>query len=457
MSMLRDFIKCCLLGSLCVFSWSVVVAAQNAAHLTALSVEIEPDVAALRGLPFRKPVETTTQSPEALRQVVRQEIERTYPGATLRTLAKRLLKFGFVVRPVDVQQLLTQLLAQQIAGYYDPRTQKLALIESPTGAVAQGVSFEALSKLVVERMGYSLEKILLAHELTHALQDQHFKLLTLPFEALDPEDAAAAVKALIEGDATLVMVDYLLASEGTNATQVPDISATFHAWANSPLLRGFNLFQTIPRYITENLMFSYTYGFDFVLQLKQRGGWELVNRAYQDWPASTEQILHPAKYLDARDQPVTIHLPPLPDSFAAWQELERNTLGEFNIMLLLDGYLPTTQARRASAGWGGDRFALYEQRETGRLLLAWYATWDTEQDAREFFRSYRKVLAKRYKDAVPMNLPAQAKAIYTSWQASSGAIYLERRGADVLLLDGAPAELLAELVPLFWQSAKGGK
>jgi hypothetical protein len=429
----------------------------TAQNMAGLSSEIEPKVVKLRGLPFLNDVEKAFQSPEELQQVLLREIERTYPSDTLHSLEKRLLKFGFVVSPINLRQMISQLLSQQIAGYYDPREKKMVLIDAASGSSEQEVMLpiEYITRVLVEGMGFSLEKILLSHELTHVLQDQHFNLLSLPFEELDPEDTTSAVRALIEGDATLVMMDYILEQQGVDSTQVPDISESMHIWTDSPFVRGFGLFQTVPRYIMDNLLFSYIYGFDFVLHLKQRGGWELINHAYADLPVSTEQILHPEKYLDNRDLPTKIQLPVLPEGFSAWRELECNTLGEFNISILIDGYLLAAQARLASAGWDGDRFCLYEHGETGQLLLVWYTTWDTQEDAREFFQMYNDVIKKRYKDTiVPQYGFFEAVHDHRLWGTDNGDIYMEIRGTDVLIIDGIPAHLLHETVPLFWDSQK---
>lgn len=460
--MFRTFITLCLIVGIYPFSWTHIGLAQNMAaqSIAELTSEIEPKVVKLRGLPFLNDIEKAFQSPEELQQVLLSEIERTYPDDTLFSLEKRLLKFGFVISPINLRQMISQLLSQQIAGYYDPREKKMVLIAADPGSSGQkGVlPIEYFTRFLVEGMGYSLEKILLSHELTHVLQDQHFNLLALPFEALDPEDTTSAVRALIEGDATLVMMDYILEQQGVNSTQVPDIANSMYAWMDSPFVRGFGLFQTVPRYIMDNLLFSYMYGFDFVLQLKQQGGWELVNQAYNDFPVSTEQILHPEKYLDDRDLPTTIQLPVLPEYLSDWQELECNTLGEFNISILLDGYLPAAQARLASAGWDGDRFCLYEHRETKQLLLVWYTTWDTQKDAREFFQMYTNVIEKRYIDKPGKNgsVSKDGRVKFFDdlrlWDTNSGKTYLEIRESDILFIDGIPDHLLNEAISLFWNS-----
>jgi len=434
-----------------IISALIVLLCQPAAFgetpLERLTRELEPSVALLRGLPFQEKIEKVFQTPAELGAVLDREFARMYPGDTLHYLEQRLLKFGFVINPIDLRKTYAQLLTQQIAGYYDPITKKLALITGGT----QAAPIQILSNMFVQQMGLTMEQILMSHELTHALQDQHFDLRSLPLEDLQQEDAGSAAKALIEGDAMLVMVDYMLNHQqpGLDATQVTGVSENMRAWSNHPLMRGMMMMQSVPRYLSDNLIFSYIEGFEFTLALKQRGGWEAVNKAYADPPRSTEQILHPEKYIGERDLPVKVEIPECAGILADWQKIEENTLGEFNIRLLLDGYLAEQNAIRASAGWGGDRFALYRQNASGQLLLIWQTTWDSKRDSAEFFRSYRQMLEKRHIPPDAANTPATTPSATASksWQTQTpaGIVSLEQHDSDVILIDGASEDLLPQL------------
>ena len=449
---MRILLALILIGFL---SWNISVFAGNMAQL---AEEIEPQVVQLRGLPFLANVEKIFQSSDELRQVLYDEIERTYPGETLHTIEKRLLKFGFIAHPIDLHKSIMQLLSQQIAGYYDPIKKKMVLIEGVSSLTGQGSPLlgQIVSNLLMQQLGVSIDKVLLAHELTHVVQDQHFDLMSLPIEDLEQEDMALAARALIEGDATLTMMDYILQHryQGLDATQVPGITDNMRFWTNSPFIRSFSLFQTAPRYLMDNLLFSYIDGFEFALQLKQHGGWEAINQAYREIPVSTEQILHPEKYFVERDDPTILQLPALSQKLADWDELEHNTLGEFNIRLLLDSYLPLAEARRASIGWDGDRFGLYEHSETEQLLLAWYTTWDTEEDAREFFHMYAVVLEKRYANSAKTATALASlseEQHHRVWNTDKGNVLIELRGNDVLILDGIPEALQKETFQHLWE------
>jgi hypothetical protein len=146
------------------------------------------------------------------------------------------------------------------------------------------------------------------------------------------------------------------------------------------------------------LLFPYTSGAAFVDRLLGEGGWDAVDAAYADMPASTEQILHPLKYLE-RDEPSLVALPDLTTALGAgWRVVDEDTLGELQTAVLLADFDPGEGfngitgdialpefARNAAAGWDGDRFALWEDGE--RETLVWRSVWDTPQDARAFSRA----------------------------------------------------------------------
>jgi hypothetical protein len=184
--------------------------------------------------------------------------------------------------------------------------------------------------------------------------------------------------------------------------------------------------RAIPPFLLENLMFPYTQGAEFVQKMQRERGWARIGQAFNDPPSSTEQILHPEKfYGDQRDEPMELLLPDFASAFgegAKVEELYENTLGEFNVVLLLRALgANKAAAAKAAAGWDGDRFEGFET-EDGRVVLVWLTTWDSEAEAQEFEAAYRKALG-----ATP-------------------ARHLERRGVEVLLVGGANAQEQAALV-----------
>jgi hypothetical protein len=187
--------------------------------------------------------------------------------------------------------------------------------------------------------------------------------------------------------------------------------------------------ERVPAYMQERFKFPYLDGSNFVLSLKKQGGWEAVNRAYQNPPRSTEEILHPEKYQTGDDPP---RLPDLSDlTVTGYQAIHQDTLGEFGIRTLLAGANRKLAAKRA-AGWGGDRAVVFERKEGGGLLLVWVVDWDTPADAAEFMDGMEEVLARR---------------------ASEERIrHLELWDHRVVLVDGPPGSHLYPVMHAAWLS-----
>ncbi|HET9225587.1 MAG TPA: hypothetical protein VFR31_02905, partial [Thermoanaerobaculia bacterium] len=153
---------------------------------------------------------------------------------------------------------------------------------------------------------------------------------------------------------------------------------------STPGVPGVAELASAPRWFQDTLLFSYFQGFQFSLSARRRGGQALLDHAFtKDPPRSSEQILHPEKWHTKRDDPVVLHWPDLSGALPGWTKAAEAQLGELTIRTLLRGSLKKEErAIQAAAGWGGDRFAVYEKE--GARLLAWVTEWDTEADAREF-------------------------------------------------------------------------
>ena len=176
----------------------------------------------------------------------------------------------------------------------------------------------------------------------------------------------------------------------------------------------------------------------------KRGGWALMSAAYRDLPQSTEQILHPEKYF-AREAPVKINLPEISSVLGKnWKQLDYDVNGEWSYVQILDEFLRSEkESQQAAAGWGGDRFAIYENTTTQQVLLAQLTAWDTERDAIEFFDAYVKRTGRRYKDAVAdtrASVPVETRRV---WHTGEGLVAMERQGAQVVIFEGVPEKINA--------------
>ncbi|MCA1614182.1 MAG: hypothetical protein LC800_08560 [Acidobacteria bacterium] len=397
-------------------------AGSKSAVVAATTDEVLRETSEIRRLAVLRPVKSGAQSrAEIERMLVRNLGEKTTPEK-MRAGELASKKFGLLPADFQLRAFVVSLLTEQILGYYDPKTQHFYL--------ADWIDVEG-------------QRPVMAHELAHALQDQHFDLLRR-FDGW-PEgdsDAELAAHALVEGDASLVMMFYAL-------RDMKRAAATFKsAAAPTPQL------DRAPRALRASLMFPYEQGLEFASNLYKRGGWDEVSAAYRRLPESTEQLLHPEKYF-ARETPVRVELPSLAPALGApWRRISSNVNGEWGYFLVLNEFLGDEKlARAAAAGWGGDRYALYENPRTRQTLLAHVSAWDTEAEAVEFFDAYARRTEARYKNAAALTpAPATPASASKAWRTAGGTVIAERRGARVAVLEGVPpkaqtAALLQALQP----------
>ena len=342
--------------------------------------QIELEVAALRGLEPLRPVPRWAVTRQDLRTYYVEPALDEHWEEQLDSLTLTLVAFDLMEPGLDLAPLLKYFLPESIAGFYDPKTGGIYIV-SDTGEIG------------------AYEQIVFAHEYGHALQDQHFDLLALGFDefgfTFDNLDRFNAIRALVEGDAELIEGQYLGA--------LPRIDEMAYA----PLARAFGFGQAAfkPRATNPSLqqppvedvfLFPYSYGEIFVQTLYQRGGWKAVNEAYTDLPQSTEQILHPARYL-AGDEPVPVSVAPLADTLGGdWRLVFEDPIGEFMLRIYLQNQLTSEEAAKAAEGWGGDLGVVYYDDASGKLVMVLNSVWDTQYEAGEFLNAYVTYAARRY-------------------------------------------------------------
>ena len=324
---------------------------------------LEARVEAIRGLRFRTPPKPAEVSPQQAQRDGLEDLDRSYPAARRRADEEVLKLLGLLEPDVDLRDVSASIFGQGVAGYYDPRSKRLRVVR---GAQTEN---------------RVLNEITLSHELTHALEDQRFKLNLSDSSGSD--DAALANLALVEGSATAVMLTY--AERHFSAEQT--LGGLFASLGQDT--------GDLPPFIEAQLVFPYLQGREFIQRLHETGGasWSLVNSAYRFRPpASTEQILHPDKYLRV-EQPDRVRLHTgLRDG---WRRLAAGTWGEWATGELLSD-------PRAAEGWGGDRYELWRRgsgdcaapcRDRDALVMRW--RWDTRADARRFEAALREWLTGR--------------------------------------------------------------
>jgi hypothetical protein len=406
---------------------AVAPANAKSAAIAAATAEVLQETGEIRQLPALRPVKSGAQSRADIERMIIKNLDEDTTPEEMRATQLTLRKLGLVPQDFQYRSFIIGLLTEQVAGYYDPKAQQFYL--------ADWIELEG-------------QKPVISHELTHALQDQHFNLRRFEKWPKGDSDAELAVHALIEGDAMLTMMKYIM--------RKPERVREFMKSADG-LASASEKIESAPRALRESLMFPYDKGMQFVASLNGRGDWKMVSQAYTDLPQSTEQILHADKYFE-REAPVKINLPDIGSLLGkGWKRVDYNVNGEWGYYLILDEFLKTPKdSERAAAGWGGDRYAVYEGPK-GEVIIMQVTVWDTEQDANEFYASYVERTKRRYPSATPVEIAAsiQTPTRQTKVETSEGRVQIEQVGARVLILEGVPSRIdITTLRNAVRQSAK---
>jgi hypothetical protein len=328
----------------------------------------------IRGLEFRAPVPAAVLSRDDVVAIVASELDASYPPGDIERTEAVYARLGLLPPGARLRPLLQRLYEQEGAGFYDPRTKRLVLARTALGTA--GLKVDLLGRLTGRDF---VGEFLVAHELTHALQDQHYGMRTTPEPILGAHgDAELARHALLEGDATLAGFAYIAGGQLDRRT-LSAVERQLHDVPDELAAK----YPDVPEVVRASLAFQYDEGTTFAGWALANGGWPAVDRVHLDPPASTEQVLHPARYFTTRDPPIRVELGGTEElERAGWTRTLEDTLGELQIRVLAARVFPRERAARVAEGWGGDRLrALARGAELG---LVWMTAWDSLADATEF-------------------------------------------------------------------------
>jgi hypothetical protein len=328
----------------------------------------------------------------------------------------------------DLLDLFTAQGGEDTMGLYSSSDNKLALVIEEAGDISMG------------------DRLVLAHEYVHSLQDARFDLAKL--HKLEDKDGAntnyeTTVECLIEGDATLSMVRYAVEKLDDEEQE-----ALLDEWDKEDGTDSEA--REYPPALERYIDFPYGQCADFVQYLFDEGGWSAVNRAYENVPVSTEQILHPEKFL-AGEKPLAFELPDLSDSLGAgWKQLDDSMFDEFDVynyvLTSLEGQEKHAErvADHAADGWGGGRIALYKGDDTSRVLIHLRLDWDTESDTSAFVDAFLYVAgltAGRWwePDANPkaVRWDAANEYGYATWEGATFTAVIATNDEDLRKATGA--------------------
>ncbi|MCA1663173.1 MAG: hypothetical protein LC659_02670, partial [Myxococcales bacterium] len=359
--------------------------------LLAAADEIARQVAGLRGLALEKPLQRGVLSRDEIGAKLKDRIGKEYTAEEVRTEARVLKRLGLLPADVDYEKLLLDLLMEQVAGFYDPFAGKL---------------------YIADWLPLEMQRPALAHEIEHALQDQHFDLKKFATPIKDDGDRQLGHSALVEGDATAVMLEFQAQSMGLPPDQLGELIAQM----GKQLLSGSfgdktPQFEKAPQFVRETLMFPYLTGLLFVESVRRSAPWSKVDDIFKSPPESTEQVMHPEKYA-AKEHPTRITPAPIA-ALGTKKEVRRDVFGELVMKILFATAPPppatavskkassgekldldvSALAEKAAAGWGGDREVAYADGD-GPVTIVDLSTWDTEGDAKEAELVAQRLLQK---------------------------------------------------------------
>lgn len=323
----------------------------------------------LRGLRFRRPLKITLATPSEAASLIRSASERDYARRDRLIDEEELKLLGLLAPSVNLGRVLRTITEDEILGFYDPRSKRLVVIRAKTDSRA-------------------LQEITLAHELTHALEDQRFGIRRT--EGFN-DDRAAATEALFEGTATALMTDYAdrFLDLGDLASILDDIAGTD---------------VELPRFVERQLLFPYEQGESFVSTFRERGNWQAVDQVLRlRHPGSTEQIIHPEKYaIDER--PAKVEVADLGRQLGrGWRRIDTTSVGEFDLdsLFVLVG---KTKGGKAAAGWDGGRFELWRRKAAGDRpckapcvaadVALLRIAWDRPRDRGEGEQAFKRVFER---------------------------------------------------------------
>jgi hypothetical protein len=394
--------------------------------------EVLGQMSEITGLKLKSPLKKSLRTRDQIRAYVIKEMNEDKDAAERYAGQRSAEAFGLLPKGFDLDSFMIELLTEQIAGLYDPKSHEF---------------------YVADWIPVADQKMVMAHELTHALEDQHFQIEAWSKAARPNDDSELAREAVLEGSAMAAMVDYLLQGTGRSLQDLPDIdpSMLIGDMEDTPNLKK------APPFLRDALIFPYLAGLNFSAAALKPDGWSRLPGVFTKPPVSTQQILHPALYRSGKIPPA-VTLPAMDKAVGAdWKKLEDNIMGEFGWLEVLKQFLGETKATSVAEGWDGDRYVVYEQKQNKRLLLIARVRLASEAQRKTFFATYSDALEKKY----PKRTDESREPGFFHFTTADGGVFFRCVDQECAELEGGDTALFSTLTKeLNWtsvvQTANGG-
>jgi len=347
---------------------------ENTAKLKNLknNLVIEKNTELIRGLHLKEVLDYNLITKENLLKIILKRFHEEYPDNTFTNMENAYKTLGLLDKSTDFKKAVLDIYREQVAAFYDYHEKKIYTVKN-------GIFTP------------NIRNTFLSHEITHAIQDQHYDLIKMGINNKLNEDQVNALTCLLEGDATYCMDKHYQKNAG--------IGIFLDVIANVLSECTPKQFDKAPPLLKKTLLFPYINGLAFVSEI-YKGNTDLnIHQVFTDPPKTTEQIIHPEKYFINRDEP---DYPSIPDITSILEEnrykiIYQNTLGELFLQILLESNLTKPDTAKATTGWDGDKYVVFEHIDDNQIRgFIMISRWDTKDDAAEFNQAYLKWLSKNF-------------------------------------------------------------
>lgn len=409
--------------------------------------DIFHEMSQITGLPAKAPLKKRIVSRPEMKRYLTEDVEQEYTPREIHQQEATLQAFGLVSSEFDLKKFFITFYTEQAAGVYDPRQKTM---------------------LIADWVPPAMQKMVLSHELTHALQDQSFDLWAFQHAVKEDDDATGARQAVVEGYATAAMLQEMI--KPASLGNLPGLAPLLNSMIEKPMAE-FPAYSSAPFFFRYSALFPYSEGIAFMQVGLAQGGWKRLNRLFDQPPSTTKQIFEPDLYFGSLGltvqggapgteitssvpsatsgatktsasgpaaTPVKISLPHAPplDQAPGLSLLVDNTLGQLGYYCLLGQFVSEDEARKLAPSWLADRYLIYENASTHSLSLVARSRWSSSETALAFSRDYRTILEKKFPEFAP-----DARSTPDSFigHAASGLVVFLRQGDVCRWAEGVPA------------------
>jgi hypothetical protein len=332
---------------------------------------IVKSVSEITGLPQKHSVPYGRMTKRQLHQFLTKRIKKTLKPEEIRADELSLKMFGLVPQDFDLKKSTIELLTEQAAAFYDYDEKKLFMMQDSSAPE---------------------ETTTLAHELSHALADQYFNLENFMEETPSNDDENLAHTAVVEGQASWLMIAYELKRGGQPAVPTAEMLKSV-ADSGESSMADYPVLKNSPLYIQQSLLFPYSQGTVFFDAVYHKLGKASFSEVFTHPPTDSAQIIHPAKYF-AHEKAAD---PKLPKLDPEGREVTDGDMGEFDHEMLLQQYLGAQTAADLAPHLAGGKFRIATRGHSAKPVLTYAAQWDSPESAAAYFAAYQKILQGKWK------------------------------------------------------------